>query len=189
VFTPTPKAGRTCNNGDQLFISHGRARFTGAAPAAALFFPLICFPAGCPSVGAAISFIRHLRGPQKILREKDEVRIKATQEATMKRQQVFDVAAVRGIIAERKDMAGAMLPILHGIQDKVGYIPADAVPMIAGELNVSRAEVHGVISFYHFFRQEPAGRTWCRSAAPRPARRAAASPGRTCAERAGLRLP
>jgi hypothetical protein len=132
-----------------------------------------------------------LRGPQKILREKDEVRIKATQEATMKRQQVFDVAAVRGIIAERKDMAGAMLPILHGIQDKVGYIPADAVPMIASELNVSRAEVHGVISFYHFFRQEPAGRTWCRSAAPRPARRAAAKPWpnmrRTCWAAASMR--
>lgn len=76
----------------------------------------------------------------------------------MNRQQIFDVAAVRGIIAERKGMAGAMLPILHGIQEKVGYIPADAVPMIAGELNVSRAEVHGVISFYHFFRQQPPGK-------------------------------
>jgi formate dehydrogenase subunit gamma len=76
----------------------------------------------------------------------------------MNRQQSFDVAAVRGIIAERKGMAGAMLPILHGIQEKVGYVPADAVPMIASELNVSRAEVHGVISFYHFFRQQPAGK-------------------------------
>jgi formate dehydrogenase subunit gamma len=76
----------------------------------------------------------------------------------MNRQQIFDVAAVRGIIAERKGMAGAMLPILHGIQEKVGYIPADAVPMIAGELNLSRAEVHGVISFYHFFRQQPPGK-------------------------------
>ncbi|WP_343586028.1 formate dehydrogenase subunit gamma [Herbaspirillum sp.] len=76
----------------------------------------------------------------------------------MNRQQDFDAAAVRGIIDERKGMAGAMLPILHGIQEKVGYIPADAVPMIAGELNVSRAEVHGVISFYHFFRQQPPGK-------------------------------
>lgn len=76
----------------------------------------------------------------------------------MNRQQIFDVAAVRGIIAERKGMAGAMLPILHGIQEKVGYIPPDAVPMIAGELNMSRAEVHGVISFYHFFRQQPPGK-------------------------------
>lgn len=76
----------------------------------------------------------------------------------MNRQQDFDVAAVRSIIAERKRMAGAMLPILHGIQEKVGYIPSDAVPMIADELNVSRAEVHGVVSFYHFFRQQPPGK-------------------------------
>lgn len=76
----------------------------------------------------------------------------------MNRQQDFDTAAVRAIIDERKGMAGAMLPILHGIQEKVGYIPADAVPMIAGELNVSRAEVHGVVSFYHFFRQQPPGK-------------------------------
>lgn len=76
----------------------------------------------------------------------------------MNRQQVFDVAAVRSIIAERKQMTGAMLPILHGIQEKVGYIPSDAVAMIASELNVSRAEVHGVVSFYHFFRQQPPGK-------------------------------
>jgi len=75
----------------------------------------------------------------------------------MNRQHAFDTAAVRGIIAERKSMAGAMLPILHGIQEKIGHVPADAVPMIAAELNVSRAEVHGVISFYHFFRQQPPG--------------------------------
>ena len=55
-------------------------------------------------------------------------------------------------------MPGAMLPILHGIQDAVGYIPSDAVAMIADGLNVSRAEVHGVITYYHHFRQEPAGK-------------------------------
>ncbi|MBB5391123.1 MULTISPECIES: formate dehydrogenase subunit gamma [unclassified Herbaspirillum] len=76
----------------------------------------------------------------------------------MNRQQDFDVAAVRAIIAERKGMAGAMLPILHGIQEKLGYIPSDVVPMVADGLNVSRAEVHGVVSFYHFFRQQPPGR-------------------------------
>ncbi|MCA1324638.1 formate dehydrogenase subunit gamma [Herbaspirillum sp. alder98] len=76
----------------------------------------------------------------------------------MERQQVFDVAAVRGIIAERGQMAGAMLPILHGIQDRIGYIPSDAVALIAAELNVSRAEVHGVISFYHYFRQQAPAR-------------------------------
>lgn len=61
-------------------------------------------------------------------------------------------------IASNKDKPGALLPILHGIQDHLGHIPPDAVLVIAGELNLSRAEVHGVISFYHYFRQTPPGR-------------------------------
>lgn len=63
---------------------------------------------------------------------------------------------VNAIIAERLQMPGPMLPILHGIQDALGFIPGDVVPVIAQALNVSRAEVHGVISFYHYFRQQPA---------------------------------
>jgi formate dehydrogenase subunit gamma len=55
-------------------------------------------------------------------------------------------------------MPGALLPILHGIQEQVGYVPPDAVPRIAEVLNLSRAEVHGVITFYHDFRSEPPGR-------------------------------
>lgn len=70
----------------------------------------------------------------------------------------FDMDAVAAIVAQRKAMPGAMLPILHGIQEKVGYIPPQAVPLIAQELNVSRAEVHGVITYYHHFRQTPPGR-------------------------------
>jgi len=62
------------------------------------------------------------------------------------------------VLAERRHMAGALLPVLHGIQDALGYIPEDAVPLIAHELNLSRAEVHGVISFYHHFRTQRAGR-------------------------------
>ncbi len=65
---------------------------------------------------------------------------------------------VQSIIAELKDKPGALLPILHGIQDALGYIPADSVPAIAGGLNLSRAEVHGVISFYHYFRDTPTGK-------------------------------
>lgn len=76
----------------------------------------------------------------------------------MNRQQPFDIGAVQQVIAERSDLPGAMLPILHGIQEAVGFVPADAVPLIADALNVSRAEVHGVISFYHHFRQQPPGR-------------------------------
>ncbi len=52
---------------------------------------------------------------------------------------------------------GALLPILHAIQAEHGHVPADAVPLIADSLNLSRAEVHGVISYYHHFRQAPAG--------------------------------
>lgn len=69
----------------------------------------------------------------------------------------WDVTAVRQVIASLKSLPGALLPILHGIQDAVGYIPSDAVPMIADELNVSRAEVHGVISYYHHFHDHPVG--------------------------------
>ncbi len=62
------------------------------------------------------------------------------------------------IVDARRDMPGALLPILHEIQDSHGFIPADAVPVIAKALNLSRAEVHGVITFYHHFREQPAGR-------------------------------
>ena len=62
------------------------------------------------------------------------------------------------VIDTLKDKPGALLPILHGIQDDLGYIPRDVIPQIADELNLSRAEVHGVVSFYHYFRQTPPGR-------------------------------
>ncbi|WP_454751600.1 formate dehydrogenase subunit gamma [Cupriavidus necator] len=67
-------------------------------------------------------------------------------------------AAIAAIVAARQDLPGALLPILHEIQDTQGYIPDDAVPVIARALSLSRAEVHGVITFYHHFRQQPAGR-------------------------------
>ncbi|WP_052135489.1 formate dehydrogenase subunit gamma [Collimonas arenae] len=69
-----------------------------------------------------------------------------------------DLNQVRIIIEEFKTLPGAMLPVLHAIQDALGYVPPSVVPLIADELNLSRAEVHGVISFYHHFRQQPAGR-------------------------------
>jgi formate dehydrogenase subunit gamma len=68
-------------------------------------------------------------------------------------------ANVQAIIANLKDKPGALLPILHGIQDHRGYIPAETIPTIAKALNLSRAEVHGVISFYHYFRTTPPGKT------------------------------
>jgi formate dehydrogenase subunit gamma len=65
---------------------------------------------------------------------------------------------VRELCRRLKDRAGALLPVLHAIQDALGYVPAEAVPLVGEELNLSRAEVHGVISFYHYFRDTPPGR-------------------------------
>ncbi len=65
---------------------------------------------------------------------------------------------VQDVISTLKEKPGALLPILHGIQDALGYIPADSVPAIAQGLHLSRAEVHGVISFYHYFRETPPGK-------------------------------
>lgn len=62
------------------------------------------------------------------------------------------------VIDAWRDKPGALLPILHGVQDTLGYLPADVLALIADELNLSRAEVHGMVSFYHHFRTEPAGR-------------------------------
>jgi formate dehydrogenase subunit gamma len=62
------------------------------------------------------------------------------------------------IFAGHRDQPGALLPILHDIQHALGYVPEEAVPLIAKELNLSRAEVHGVITYYHHFRQTPPGR-------------------------------
>jgi formate dehydrogenase subunit gamma len=62
------------------------------------------------------------------------------------------------ILAEHAGMAGPLLPILHAVQESFGCIPPDKVARIATALNLSRAEVHGVISFYHYFRQHAPGR-------------------------------
>jgi formate dehydrogenase subunit gamma len=62
------------------------------------------------------------------------------------------------ILSRHEGQLGALLPILHDVQAAFGHVPAEAVPFIAQALNLSRAEVHGVVSFYHDFRHEPAGR-------------------------------
>lgn len=69
-----------------------------------------------------------------------------------------DRNALDRIILGLKDMPGALLPILHAVRKHFGYVPEDALPLIAKALNLSRAEVHGVVSFYHFFRTKPAGK-------------------------------
>ncbi|TIQ23284.1 NAD(P)H-dependent oxidoreductase subunit E, partial [Mesorhizobium sp.] len=62
------------------------------------------------------------------------------------------------IIQELKGLEGPLLPILHGIQEEFGHVPQDALPVIAEALNISKAEVHGVVTFYHDYRSHPAGR-------------------------------
>jgi len=68
-----------------------------------------------------------------------------------------DRQQIVAIIEQHQTLPGAMLPILHAIQDKLSYIPEDAISKIATALNLSRAEVHGVISFYHHFRTSKPG--------------------------------
>ena len=67
-------------------------------------------------------------------------------------------ATIETLIAQHKDLPGALMPLLHAVQDTLGHVPDDVVPRIAAALNLSRAEVHGVVTFYHHFRREPAGR-------------------------------
>jgi formate dehydrogenase subunit gamma len=59
------------------------------------------------------------------------------------------------LIAAQADRDGALLPILHALTQAFGHVPDEAVPIIAGALNLSRAEVHGVITFYHDFKRAP----------------------------------
>jgi formate dehydrogenase subunit gamma len=67
-------------------------------------------------------------------------------------------ARALSIAMSMKDMPGALLPILHEIQHSLGFVPPETVPVIADVLNLSRAEVHGVVSYYHHFRSTAPGR-------------------------------
>jgi formate dehydrogenase subunit gamma len=70
----------------------------------------------------------------------------------------WNAERARSIIAEFNKVEGPLLPILHAMQETFGHVPQEAVPLIAEALNLSRAEVHGVVTFYHDFRSNPAGR-------------------------------
>ena len=72
--------------------------------------------------------------------------------------QAWDTDRATSIIQELQQLPGALLPILHALQEEFGYVDEAAVPLLADALNISKAEVHGVISFYHDFRHEPPGR-------------------------------
>ena len=67
-------------------------------------------------------------------------------------------ARTLAIVGELKGLEGPLLPILHEIQAEFGHVPQESLPVIARELNLSRAEVHGVVTFYHDYRDHPTGR-------------------------------
>lgn len=66
---------------------------------------------------------------------------------------------IQRALASHAGEPGALLPVLHDIQDALGWLPPPVIPAVASALSLSRAEVHGVITFYHDFRTEPPGRT------------------------------
>jgi formate dehydrogenase subunit gamma len=76
----------------------------------------------------------------------------------MQSEDVGITARATSIVDEMKKLEGPLLPILHEIQNEFGYVPREALPVIASGLNLSRADVYGVVSFYHDYRDRPAGR-------------------------------
>lgn len=77
---------------------------------------------------------------------------------TASRHASWNEEEARALLLPLKDLPGAALPMLHAVQERFGHVPAEAVPLLADLLNLSRAEIHGVLSFYHDFRHEPPGR-------------------------------
>jgi len=76
----------------------------------------------------------------------------------MNQTSTWDADRALSRIRELEQVPGALLPILHALQEEFGYVDRAAVPLVADALNLSQAEVHGVLSFYHDFRETPAGR-------------------------------
>ena len=72
--------------------------------------------------------------------------------------EAWDAGRAEAKIQELAHLEGALLPILHALQEEFGYIHPEAVPLVADALNISNAEVHGVISFYHDYKTKPVGR-------------------------------
>lgn len=76
----------------------------------------------------------------------------------MQKYEPWEPERASEIIAEHQDQKGATLPILHALQEVFGCVPLEAEPLIADALNITRAEVHGCVTFYHDYRREPPGR-------------------------------
>jgi len=76
----------------------------------------------------------------------------------MSQTTTWDADRALSRIRELENLPGALLPILHALQEEFGYVDEAAIPLVADALNLSKAEVHGVISFYHDFRHTAPGR-------------------------------
>ena len=76
----------------------------------------------------------------------------------MARTEPWTESRGREVIADHSGGEGPLLPILHALQETFGHVPREAEPLVAEALNLSRAEVHGVVTFYHFFRTKAPGR-------------------------------
>lgn len=70
----------------------------------------------------------------------------------------WDPTRASEIIAAHASLEGPVMPVLHALQEEFGYLPEEAVPLVASVLNLSRAEIHGTVTFYHDFRRKPAGK-------------------------------
>ena len=77
---------------------------------------------------------------------------------TVQAQNQTDKERVKSLADEKAHLPGALLPILNAVQDELGWVPDWSVPIIAETLNLSRADVHGVVSFYHLYRKSPPGK-------------------------------
>ncbi|KQT85730.1 ATP synthase subunit E [Aurantimonas sp. Leaf443] len=76
----------------------------------------------------------------------------------MRLNSAFDAEAATEIVRELSTLEGPLLPILHALQNRFGHVSEEAIRLISAELNLSRAEVYGVVSFYHDYHREPQGR-------------------------------
>ena len=72
--------------------------------------------------------------------------------------EAWSIERAAAIIDAHRETEGAALPILHALQAAFGHVPREAIPLVAEALNLTRAEVHGIASFYHDFRHAPPGR-------------------------------
>ncbi|MGA0266242.1 MAG: formate dehydrogenase subunit gamma [Lysobacterales bacterium] len=68
-------------------------------------------------------------------------------------------ALIRDLVRQFADVPGGLLPLLHAVQKALGYVPPEVIPELADGMGLSRAEVHGVIGFYHDFHVSPGGET------------------------------